>query len=147
MTTFIKLPNGEADAGFYDDDLVRHMKANAMAYIVQGQSHEALRKHPKPTSLDAWIRANHTQRKDTAQATDKVVDALVATKRFQRGQFKCPDTGEMCTGIELRETKAETVAEVAEKMAPKPAPAKKVASKAAKKSKPAKKKAAGSKKK
>jgi hypothetical protein len=102
MDTFIKLPHGGKGAGFYTSQLEAHIRSTGRDYIIQGQQNCGLKDHTKPHSLDVWLRRNCTDRKDTKQAINKVVDALLATGRFEveRGLI-CPDTGYPAKGLRL----------------------------------------------
>ncbi len=102
MDEFIKLPHGEAGAGFYVSELVDHIRSTGRDYIIQGQQKCLLKNHTKPRSLDVWLRKGFTDRKDTKQADNEVVDALVATRWFEVEQgLICPDTGYPSKGLRL----------------------------------------------
>jgi hypothetical protein len=98
----INLPYGNTK--FDSDDLVKHIQHSVRNYIIQGQVQCNRRDHPKPNSLDCWLRDNYARNPDTKQAVNEVIDALVATGDFKPGKFKCPDcpdSGKLCKGIEL----------------------------------------------
>jgi hypothetical protein len=102
MGEFIELPYGGAGTGFHGSELIDHIRSTGRDYIIQGQQHCALESHPKPHSLDVWLRKGFTYRKDTAQAVNQVVKALVATGRFEVDwQLLCPDSGRRCKGLRL----------------------------------------------
>ena len=102
MGTWIRLPQGGKDAGFYAQDLVAHVASMGRDYIIQGQSNCGLAEHRKPSSLDVWLRQGYTRRKDTKQAANEIVDDLVATGLFVIEQdLTCPDTGRGCKGLRL----------------------------------------------
>jgi hypothetical protein len=61
--------------------------------------------HPKPRSLDCWLRENYASHPDTKQAVNEVIDDLVGTGDFVEGKFMCPDSGHKCKGIKLVERK------------------------------------------
>ena len=48
-----------------------------------------------------WLRWRFPDYADTKLADNSVIDALVATGKFKKGTFKCPDSGELCKGIQL----------------------------------------------
>jgi DNA-3-methyladenine glycosylase I len=99
---FIELPHGEAGAGFYVSQLIDYVRRSGRDYIIQGQQACSLRDHTKPQSLDVWLRKNCTRRKDTKQAVNEVVDALVASGWFRVEQgLLCPDTGHPSKGLRL----------------------------------------------
>ena len=72
-----------------------------MNAIVQGQQNCTHESHTKPNSLDVWLRRNYTARQDTKQAVNQVVEALVATGRFEIAYVRCPDSGRRCKGLRL----------------------------------------------
>jgi hypothetical protein len=57
--------------------------------------------HPKPNSLDCWLRDNYANNPDTKQAVNEVIDDLVNTGEFQQGYFICPDSRRRCKGIRI----------------------------------------------
>lgn len=100
---FISLPFGSAGDSFDVEELIRFLENSGRNYIIVGGANVPFSKHSKPNSLDYWIRKNHTQRSDTRQAVAEVVNALVASGRFeQRDDLVCPDSGRRCHGIILR---------------------------------------------
>ena len=101
MDTFIRLPYGGPKAGFYVSELVNHIRSTGRDYIIQGQQNCALESHTKPRSLDVWLRKRFTSRKDTKQAVNQVVQALIATGRFEVAYLPCPDSGRRCKGLRL----------------------------------------------
>ena len=102
MTRSIELPHG-AGARLYVDDLIQHILESGRDYIIQGQTNWTLANHPKPNSLDAWLRRKCTARSDTKQAVNDVVDQLVQTQLFKVERLRCPDSGSFCKGIRLKE--------------------------------------------
>lgn len=102
----IHLPHGGKDASFDHEDLVRHLSETGRAHIMQGDRNCLLRDHPKPASLDYWLRTRYTRYKDTKQATNDVSDALVATGRFVKTRRRCPETGRLGKALVLREPQA-----------------------------------------
>lgn len=101
MDRFIELPYGAPGEGFSIDYLVTYLQAANKDYIIQGQRNCCLRGHPKPHSLDVWLRRNFTSRQDTKQATNDLLQQIVKTGLFKEGVFTCPDSGRKCKGIEL----------------------------------------------
>lgn len=81
--------------------LVEHLKSLGRDYIIQGQVNCKLSDHPKPHSLDVWLRKNTSGNHDTKQALNEVIDELVSSGRFEEGRFICPDSGRVCKGIRL----------------------------------------------
>jgi hypothetical protein len=94
----IKLPYG---GQFDENDLVAYVKASGRDYIIQGQQAASYASHTKPKSLDYWLR-QHASNRDTKQAENSVLDALVATGLFRiEKQLDCPDSGRKCKGLRL----------------------------------------------
>ena len=94
----IHLPAG---GSFDERDLVTHINTSGRDYIIQGQQNTSFANHTKPQSLDYWLR-EHSPNRDTRQAENTVLDALVATGRFEIvNNLICPDTGEKCKGVRL----------------------------------------------
>jgi hypothetical protein len=99
MEHFIALPHGAPGEGFKISDLVTYLRKTHKDYIIQGQVNCCLADHPKPNSLDVWIRKNHTSRRDTKQATNDLLNEIIETGLFTEGKFNCPDSGRKCKGI------------------------------------------------
>ena len=85
----IELPYG--DNRFDSDDLKEHIRTAGRDYIIQGQKACKRADHPKPNSLDCWLRDNYAKNPDTKQAVNEVIMALVAIGGFEEGQHMCPD--------------------------------------------------------
>jgi hypothetical protein len=101
VATSIELPHGGSGARLYVDDLIKHLRESGRDYIIQGQTNCSLANHPKPSSLDVWLRKKCASRSDTKQAVNDVVDQLIATRPFKAEKLRCPDTGKLCKGIRL----------------------------------------------
>jgi hypothetical protein len=86
---------------FNSDDLKEHIKKSGRDYIIQGQVACMRKKHPKPNSLDCWLRDNYARCPDTKQAVNEVIRALVNTAEFEEGNFICPDSGRRVKGIRI----------------------------------------------
>lgn len=95
----ISLPYG--NNSFDSDDLKEHIRRKGWVYIIQGQTNRRRIDHPKPNSLDCWLRDNYAQNPDTKQAVNEVIEALVSTGDFAEGEFNCHDTGRRCKGIKI----------------------------------------------
>jgi hypothetical protein len=93
----IELPFGHNN--FESDDLIEHITATGRDCIIQGQKACNRTDHPKPNSLDCWLRDNYAKNPDIKQAVNVVIEALLKTGDFKVGQFMCPDSGRMCKGI------------------------------------------------
>jgi hypothetical protein len=97
----IRLPFGGAKISFDLTPLVKHLRHSPGHYIIQGQTDCALAAHPKPHSLDVWLRRTFASDPNTKQAVKSVIYQLVSTRRFEQGKFRCPDSGRLCKGIRL----------------------------------------------
>ena len=94
----VQLPFGGA---FDEHDLLAHIHASGLDYIIQGQQTATLAGHSKPRSLDYWLR-QFAANPDSKQAENSVLDALVATGLFGIvNNLICPDTSERCKGVQL----------------------------------------------
>lgn len=98
----IRLPHGGRDASFPLEDLVEHVRASGRGYVVVGGKNCLLADHTKPRSLDYWLRTRYARSADTKQATNAVLDELVATGRFEIRRERCPDSGRLCKALALR---------------------------------------------
>jgi len=99
---FIGLPHGGPGAGFGAEDLIHYLQQSGRDYIIVGQVDCAFADHPRPSSLDYWLRENFARNKDTKQAADAVVSMLLGTGLFQAvEELRCPDTGSKSYGLRL----------------------------------------------
>ena len=103
MERFIELPHGAPGDGFMVSYLVTYLQEARKDYIIQGQFNCCLKDHPKPNSLDVWLRRNFTSRQDSKQATNDLLSEIIQTGLFEEGKFTCPDSGRQCKGIRLLE--------------------------------------------
>lgn len=102
MDTFIGLPYGEKGDGFHVSQLIAHIRSTGRDYIIQGQQECILEGHTKPHSLDVWLRKGFTNRKNTKQADNQVIQALVDTGQFEVDEhLLCPDSGRWVKGLRL----------------------------------------------
>ncbi|HDR15400.1 MAG TPA: hypothetical protein ENN79_07975 [Desulfobacteraceae bacterium] len=97
--SIIILPYG--DNSFDSDDLKLHIEETGRGYIIQGQKACTRAQHPKPNSLDCWLRDNYARNPDTKQAVNAVIHDLLQTGDFVEGQLQCPDSGRNCKGLKL----------------------------------------------
>jgi hypothetical protein len=98
----IPLPHGGPGAGFQIRELIDYMNRSGRAYIIGGEVDCALADHPKPRSLDYWLRENFARNKEIKQATNEVITQLAATGLFERLEdLRCPDSGHKCEGLRL----------------------------------------------
>jgi len=95
----IKLPYGGSE--FDSNDLKAHIRTTGRNYIIQGQKACSRHDHPKPRSLDCWLRDNYAKNPDTKQAVNEVMTALVNTGDFEEGEFICPNSGRKCKGLRI----------------------------------------------
>lgn len=99
--SMIMLPYG--NNSFNPDDLKEYIRRTGTNFIIQGQVACRRADHPKPSSLDCWLRDNYAQNPDTKQAVNEVIAALVNTGEFTEGDFICPDSGRKCKGVRIAE--------------------------------------------
>lgn len=100
----IDLPHG-GGARFNEHDLVDFVLSfrPARNYIIIGASHVAVTKYHKRHTLDYWLRGRCAYR-DTTQAVEGVIDALVATGLFvDEEKLLCPESHRKCRGLRLSE--------------------------------------------
>jgi hypothetical protein len=69
----IRLPHREPGTGFSVRELVDYMEHSGREYIIGGEVDCALVDHPRPASLDYWLRENFAANKETRQATNEVI--------------------------------------------------------------------------
>lgn len=91
----------ETDYGavFNEYDLIKYIKKSGRNYIIQGQTACSKADHPKPKSLDYWLR-QFASNEDTKQADNSAMEQLVATGLFKESRnLVCPDSGRRCKGL------------------------------------------------
>ena len=99
----IDLPHGGPSAHFRVGDLVSYFEAMGRNYMIIGEVDCAFADHPRPRSLDYWLRENFARNKETKQATPEVVSQLLATGLFEESDaLRCPDTGQKSAGFRLK---------------------------------------------
>ncbi len=99
----IRLPHREPGTGFFVRELVGYMEQSGREYIIGGEVDCALVDHPKPASLDYWLRENFAANKETKQATSEVIAQLIGTGLFEPvNDLRCPDTGTRSFGLRLK---------------------------------------------
>ncbi len=99
----IKLPYGGMNSSFRVGDLLSYMESMDRDYIIQGGINCSYEDHPKPHSLDYWLRSFYSKNKDTKQAVKLVIDDLLKTGLFTlEEKLLCPDSGKLCKGILLK---------------------------------------------
>jgi hypothetical protein len=99
----IRLPHCEPGTGFSVRELVDYMEQSGCEHIISGEVDCALVDHPKPASLDYWLRENFAANKDTKQATTEVIAQLIATGLFEpANDLRCPNTGTRSFGLRLK---------------------------------------------
>ncbi len=99
----IMLPHREPGTGFFVRELVEYIEQSGCEYIIGGEVDCALVDHPKPSSLDYWLRENFAVNKDTKQATNEVIAQLIATGFFEpANDLRCPHTGTRSFGLRLK---------------------------------------------
>ena len=78
----IRLPYGNNE--FNSDELKKYIRGIDRSYIIQGQTNCRRDNHPKPSSLDCWLRDNY----DAIQSYD---DALKWFKKKKCGCENFPE--------------------------------------------------------
>jgi hypothetical protein len=90
-------------AVFEESNLVDYIKKSGRNYIIQGQTACSMHDHPKPNSLDYWLR-QFGKNPNTKQADNDLMTALVATGLFRESKHLiCPDSGNPCKGLVIVE--------------------------------------------
>ena len=97
----INLPYG--NNSFDSNSLKEHIRTTHRNYIIQSQKACRRIDHPKPNSLDCWLRDNYARNPDTKQAVNEVMADLINTRDFAEGEFYCPDSGRRCKGVRIIE--------------------------------------------
>lgn len=92
---------------FDENELVDYIRKSANEtessekYIIKGSNKCGRDAHPKPLSLDYWLR-QFAPEPNMLQSTDEVSNALVNTTLFEaREGLACPDSGRDCKGLVL----------------------------------------------
>ena len=90
--------------GAFDEfELLEFIRQSDRNYIIQGQKGCLFRDHPKPLSLDYWLR-QFAASADRKQADNNIMAALVATGLFvESGNLICPDSTHPCKGLVINE--------------------------------------------
>ena len=86
---------------FDEQELIDAIKGAGKTFMIQGQRVIKFGGHPKPESLDVWLRERFSKKKDTKLADNYVVDALVETGKFIATKEYCPTSGRLCKAIRL----------------------------------------------
>ena len=89
------------NAQFKIEDLIQHFKESKIEYMIIGSTQVVLNVHPKPKSLDVWIRKNHCPLGyvNTCQSVSKVITQLIKHKSFSLGLRKCPESNRICKAL------------------------------------------------
>ena len=96
----VTLPHAN-NAQFRFEDLVNYFRTQEINYLIIGATQVRLDNHPKPKSLDVWIR-NHENvigYANTCQAVNNVISQLIKHKSFSLGLRKCPKSNRMCKAL------------------------------------------------
>ncbi|WP_396168331.1 hypothetical protein [Flavobacterium sp.] len=82
-------------------DLIAHFKESKIEYMIIGSNKVILSLHPKPKSLDVWIRThkNVIGHANTCQSVNNVVSQLIKNKSFSLGLRKCPKSKRICKSL------------------------------------------------
>jgi hypothetical protein len=99
----VDLPHGGPGAQFLVGDLIHYLEESGRGYIIIGEVDCAFADHPRPRSLDYWLREHFARNKESKQATAAVVSQLLATGLFEEADsLRCPDTGQKSAGLRLK---------------------------------------------
>lgn len=82
-------------------DLIAHFRDNNLTFMIIGSTQVVLKEHPKPKSLDVWIRKNHcpTGYENTCQSVNNVINQLIKHESFSLGLRKCPKSNRTCKAL------------------------------------------------
>ena len=89
------------NAKFKVEDLIKHFIKYNLDYMIIGSTQVVLNVHPKPKSLDVWIR-NHKNvigHANTCQSVNNVISQLIKHKSFSLGLRKCPESNRTCKAL------------------------------------------------
>jgi hypothetical protein len=95
----IILKHAGKGAVFNPEELISLFIKEKVNYITIGATHVTLLNHPKPKSLDVWIRNLESvpmKHKDTCQAVGTVISQLIRLENFSLAIRKCRTSGKMC---------------------------------------------------
>lgn len=96
----IILPHAN-DARIPIQDFINHFIDNTLNFMIIGSTQVVLNVHPKPKSLDVWIR-NHKNAKayaNTCQSVNNVISQLIKHESFSLGLRKCPKSKRICKAL------------------------------------------------
>ena len=81
--------------------LITHFRENNLNYMTIGSTQVVLNVHPKPKSLDVWIRNHENARAhaNTCQSVNNVIRQLIKHESFSLGLRKCPESKRMCKAL------------------------------------------------
>lgn len=82
-------------------DLVDYFQKNKFNYLIVGSTQVSLTNHPKPNSLDVWLRThpNVMNYRDTCQSVNNVISQIIKHESFSLGLRKCQKTNRMCKAL------------------------------------------------
>lgn len=82
-------------------DLIAHFRKNNLNFMIIGSTQVVTNIHPKPNSLDVWIRnhENAISHANTCQSVNKVINQLIKHKSFSLGLRKCPQSNRICKAL------------------------------------------------
>jgi hypothetical protein len=103
-TKMINLPYGGEKAEFNLDDLKNYFKTKKLKYMVIGQARVVYKMHPKPESLDIWLRNQpsvNSKYRDTCQAVNSVIKKIISSDDFALGYRDCKYSNRLCKAIVL----------------------------------------------
>ena len=106
MENKINLPYGGPGASFDVAELIALLKQRNVNFIIVGKRNVNLADHPKPASLDVWLRQHpsvHEPKRNTRQAVEKVIQDLVETGLFAKEKRRCVVSKSLCNALVLKE--------------------------------------------
>lgn len=82
-------------------DLIKHFRENNLNYMIIGSTQVVLNVHPKPKSLDVWIRNHENARAyaNTCQSVNNAISQLIKHESFSLGLRKCLKSNRTCKAL------------------------------------------------
>ena len=82
-------------------DLIQYFHNNRLNYLIIGSTQVTLQNHPKPNSLDVWLRKHPDifHHRDTCQSVNKVITQIIKHQSFSQGLRKCPISNRFCKAL------------------------------------------------
>ncbi len=82
-------------------DLIQYLRKNKLNYLIIGSTQVTLQNHPKPNSLDVWLRnhPNIINYRDTCQSVNNVISQIIKHNSFSLGLRDCPKSKRTCKAL------------------------------------------------